>query len=221
MQPAPPQVAQSLQHPNYQMLYQQYLNLFLQQGYDARTAQTFAAQYAQQALIQPMVPGQFVAAGHQVLVAPPTKKSGLRIGNVALFVGLFLFIGVPFIMGFVYVWMSASLDSLTVEEFRVESSTAFGTFTACSDSFVLDYGEVLYCEFDLSRDSNIEITVTLAEGEVKGVNLITMTALNFQDYQDGRSYVYVDDLSATNTTSAFLEGRLESNTYFVVVENPI
>ena len=77
----------------------------------------------------------------------------------------------------------------------------------------------MYCEFELTRDSNIEITVTLAEGSAKGVDVLTMTSLNFQDYQAGRDYMYFEDLSQMNTKSVFLDGALEENTYYVVVSN--
>jgi len=221
MQPPQQQGVQQLQNSNYQMLYQQYLNQCLQQGYDAATAQTLASQYAQQAVVQQPQVMHTPGVAQQVVYAQPAKKSGLgTVGIVAVaIVGIVALVII--LSGALYVWASslAVENAVEVEVFRVESPGFFGSSTACSESFVLEGGEIVYCEFELTRDSNIEITVTLAEGSAKGVDVLTMTSLNFQDYQAGRDYMYFEDLSQMNTKSVFLDGALEENTYYVVVSN--
>ena len=123
--------------------------------------------------------------------------------------------------GILYAWASDldSENSVMVEEFRVESPGIFGSNTICSDSIILLEGEIVYCGFEFTSDSNLQISVNLAEDSPKGVDVLTMTSLNFQKFQDGEEYVYFQDLSQMNTKSVSLEGGLEENSYYVVVRN--
>ena len=221
MQPPQNQGVQQLQNSNYQILYQQYLNQCLQQGYDAATAQALANQYALQAV--PQHPSVVHTPGitQQLVYSQPARKSGFgTVGIVAVaIVGVLTLVVV--LAGILYAWASDldSENSVMVEEFRVESPGIFGSNTICSDSIILLEGEIVYCGFEFTSDSNLQISVNLAEDSPKGVDVLTMTSLNFQKFQDGEEYVYFQDLSQMNTKSVSLEGGLEENSYYVVVRN--
>ena len=176
MQPPQNQGVQQLQNSNYQILYQQYLNQCLQQGYDATTAQALANQYALQAVADSAV-NQHGRAGLEWVVAVAI------VGILTLVVVL---------AGILYAWASDldSENSVMVEEFRVESPGIFGSNTICSDSIILLEGEIVYCGFEFTSDSNLQISVNLAEDSPKGVDVLTMTSLNFQKFQDGEERIF-------------------------------
>ena len=123
--------------------------------------------------------------------------------------------------GVLYVWASSLAgegESVTVTKFEVTSPTLFGDASGCSEATILEYGEYFACEVSLNRDADIEIALELGSSEGL-VHIYTMTKLNFEKFENGNEFLYIEDLSALSVNSVDLEGSLKESNYVFVVYN--
>ena len=110
--------------------------------------------------------------------------------------------------------------SAYIDEVHIYVDGSFSDETLCQEALVLSSGEYYACGFTLTADAWLGIELEVASGS-PSVDLITMSDLNFQKWEDGEEYYYLPDISdfATSGGSYSSNGNVEAGDYVMVVAN--
>jgi hypothetical protein len=94
--------------------------------------------------------------------------------------------------------------------------------TLCRESIVLDGGESYICSFTLNSDDWVVIDLDV-NTDSERVDLITMSDINYQKYQDGEDYYYLDDWTDFGTFGGQYGKNVEfpEGEWYILVVNPI
>ena len=89
-------------------------------------------------------------------------------------------------------------ESSTVENIHVWQDGWVSDSTICRESIIIRGGEMYVCQFSLPSDDWIVIDLDV-DSTTDVVDLITMSDLNYQKYEYGQDYVYLEDWTDFST----------------------
>jgi hypothetical protein len=94
--------------------------------------------------------------------------------------------------------------------------------TMCRESVVLDAGDAYTCSFTFNSDDWVVIDLDV-NTDFDPVDLITMSDINYQKYQDGEEYYYLEDWTDFGTFGGQYGKDVEfpEGDWVVLVLNPI
>ena len=109
-----------------------------------------------------------------------------------------------------------------VDEIHVWQDGWTSDTTICQQAIVLEGGEGYTCTFSLSEDDWIVIDLDINTATDQ-VDLITMDEINYQKYQDGEDYYYLEDWTDFETFGGQYGKDVEfpQGDWVVLVTNPI
>ena len=85
------------------------------------------------------------------------------------------------------------------------------------DNTFIDEDEYLALEWTIDSVATIRIAFEKQEGP--NVDLYTMTPVNYENFKDCNSFVYIKELSSPDTSGASLELNIDAGTYVTVIDN--
>ena len=94
--------------------------------------------------------------------------------------------------------------------------------TICRESLVLEGGQSYVCSFSLNSDDWVVIDLDV-KTDSDSVDLITMSDINYQNYQDGKDYYYLEDWTDFGTFGGQYGKNVEfpEGDWVILVMNPI
>ena len=115
---------------------------------------------------------------------------------------------------------TVELPSAYIDNTHIYIDGSFSDETICQDSLVISGGEYYTCTFTLNSDAWLGIELQIASGS-PSVDLITMSELNFQSWENGDEYYYLVDITDFKTSggSYSSNGDVEAGNYVMVISN--
>ena len=141
-------------------------------------------------------------------------------------------VATPIIILIVSTALSGCLGSLTgsddngpdsyVDDIHVWQDGWVSDSTICREAVVLDKGETYICSFSLNDDDWVVIDLDVST-DSQSVDLITMSDINYQKYQDGEEYYYLEDWTDFGTYGGQYGKNVEfpQGEWYILIVNPI
>ena len=180
------------------------------QYYQTQTQQVPVQQYGVQ-------PGTIVVQGQNA-----GAQAGAAIG-ITVIVVVVVVILLVILSGVLYVWAnSLAADGTGETSYDVDITVGadpdgWGSRQIACDANgeTIGSGQYYACTFELNGDCELDITVDVGSGGA--VDIYTMTGSNFDRWERGDSYDYINGLTRTNVYSATMYGDLQGDEDYVVV----
>ena len=111
--------------------------------------------------------------------------------------------------------------SAYVDDLHIFVDGTLSDETICKESIVLASGEHYVCTFTLNSDAWLGIELDVASGSPL-VDLITMSDINYEKWENGEEYYYLVDISDFGTSGGSYSSNADvaAGDWVVVVENP-